>query len=93
MFTQKEREKFKQEVKTLKEKFEELSQKRKPHLKPSLGKFASLGFEFAIPIILGSLGGNYLDSKLESSPWFFIGGFVIGFILGFLLLIQGIQEL
>ena len=45
-----------------------------------LMKWSGLGIEFAGVIILFCYFGYKLDEKLQTSPWFFLGGFFLGFI-------------
>jgi F0F1-type ATP synthase assembly protein I len=42
-----------------------------------------LGFEIAVPIVLGLYGGYRLDLWLETSPWFLMVGAMLGMALGF----------
>lgn len=36
-----------------------------------------LGFVIAIPLVVFSLGGRYVDRAYDTGPWFFLGGLVL----------------
>ena len=42
-----------------------------------------IGFYIAGAIILGLLGGLWLDSKLNSEPFFLIAGLILGIVVAF----------
>ena len=42
------------------------------------GRYSALGIEIAAAIGIGALGGNWLDEKLQSSPWGLFAGMVVG---------------
>ena len=42
-----------------------------------------IGFFIAGSIILGLLGGLWLDSKLNSEPFFLIAGLILGIVVAF----------
>jgi len=44
----------------------------------SAGSFAAVGLEMGFALVLGMLGGWYLDGKLETEPLFFWIGFGLG---------------
>ena len=44
---------------------------------------SSVGLELGVSVLLGLLGGMWLDGKVGSEPWFMLLGLVIGFIAGF----------
>ena len=46
-------------------------------------RFASAGLELAITIVVGYLGGRYLDRKLDTAPTIQIAGLVLGIFAGF----------
>ncbi len=43
-----------------------------------------IGFFIAGSIVLGILGGRWLDSKLNSEPFFLIAGLLLGIVVAFL---------
>ena len=45
--------------------------------------YLGLGFEIAVPIVLGVLGGRWLDRRLATEPWWTIAGAVLGIGAGF----------
>ncbi len=44
---------------------------------------SSVGLELGISVVLGVLGGMWLDDEVGSTPWFMLLGMVIGLIAGF----------
>ena len=59
------------------------------------GRFAGVGFELAAAVVLGYLGGGYLDRWLGTSPYLAYAGLVCGIIAGFrnlILLARSSQE-
>ncbi len=53
----------------------------------------ALGFELAAPVIVGALGGYYLDRKLNSQPWFILLGTIGGFFYGLRTLFRVLKRL
>jgi len=49
---------------------------------------ASVGIELALSIVIGLLGGQWLDGKLGTKPWLMIVGLVLGSFAGFRSLIR-----
>jgi formate hydrogenlyase subunit 3/multisubunit Na+/H+ antiporter MnhD subunit len=47
-------------------------------------RFAGLGFEIVMPVIVGVFGGRWLDGKLGTGPWLLLTGTVLGIAAGFL---------
>lgn len=45
--------------------------------------FGSIGIELVIFVILGVLGGNWLDKRFNTSPFLLITGAVFGATIGF----------
>ena len=59
--------------------------KQKPPSPPilrALGTLGGLGFTFAIPIVLGTILGNYLDGLLNTRPGLTLFGLLLGLIVG-----------
>jgi ATP synthase protein I len=44
----------------------------------ALGSFGTLGLEIALCVIVGTLGGRWIDGKLGTAPWLLIFGFICG---------------
>ena len=42
----------------------------------------ALGFELALPVVVGLFAGYFLDRKLNSQPWLIMLGLVAGFLYG-----------
>jgi len=54
---------------------------------------STLGFQVAAPIVLGILGGQYLDKKFGTGPWLMIVCLFVGLVAsvtGLLRLVQNI---
>ena len=45
-------------------------------------RFANLGFEVALPIVLFVFVGYKVDVWLGSGPWLLLGGSLLGIVLG-----------
>lgn len=41
-----------------------------------------LGFELAVPVVVGLFIGYYLDRKFNSQPWLMLLGLLAGFFYG-----------
>lgn len=48
-----------------------------------LAQAATVGIAFAVAIVLGLTAGWWLDKKLGTAPWFFLGGLMVGIAAGF----------
>jgi len=48
----------------------------------SLGEVASLGLSFVIALMIGTIGGWWLDQKFGWKPYGFFGGFLLGLAAG-----------
>jgi F0F1-type ATP synthase assembly protein I len=46
-------------------------------------RFASIGLEMAVPIVLLIYLGHRLDVWLDREPWFMLGGALIGIVVSF----------
>lgn len=44
---------------------------------------SSVGLELGVSVLLGLLGGMWLDTQAGTEPWLMLLGLVIGFIAGF----------
>jgi len=42
-----------------------------------LGIAWEMGYLIVIPLLLFSLGGKFLDKKINSAPWFFLIGIIL----------------
>ncbi|MDD3486960.1 MAG: AtpZ/AtpI family protein [Candidatus Moranbacteria bacterium] len=40
-----------------------------------------MGYTIAVPIVVFALSGRYADKKLETSPWFLLGGILLSTLL------------
>ena len=50
----------------------------------SIGALSTVGLSFVLAIVLGVAGGVWLDRAAGTSPWGFLGGFVLGAAAGVL---------
>jgi ATP synthase protein I len=55
-------------------------------------RLASVGIEFSISVVIGLLGGRWLDGKLGSEPWLMIVGLLLGVAAGFRGLIRAAKQ-
>lgn len=49
----------------------------------AFARVGSLGIELALSVVVGMLGGRWLDGKLSTAPWLMLLGLVLGVIAGF----------
>jgi ATP synthase protein I len=49
-----------------------------------LGALSTVGLSFVLALVIGVGGGVWLDRTAGTSPWGFLGGFVIGVAAGIL---------
>ncbi len=54
-----------------------------PNVLNTLGALSGMGFTIAIPIVLGTVAGHYLDGLLHTGPLFVLLGLLLGLISGF----------
>jgi ATP synthase protein I len=54
----------------------------------AFARIGSLGIELALSIVIGLLGGRWLDGKLDTAPYLTLIGLILGVIAGFKSLIQ-----
>ncbi len=56
--------------------------KKPPSVWESLALAGQLGFTIAVPLALGAILGNYLDSKTHQTTIFLLLGLLLGLIIG-----------
>ncbi len=54
--------------------------KKPPTVWESFGTLAGIGFMIAIPIVLGTIAGNYLDGLTHTKPLLLVLGLLLGLI-------------
>jgi F0F1-type ATP synthase assembly protein I len=54
----------------------------------AFARIGSLGIELALSIVIGLLGGRWLDGKLDTAPYLTLLGLILGSIAGFKSLVQ-----
>jgi ATP synthase protein I len=57
-----------------------------------LGSYGTVGLEFALSIVVGLLGGQWLDKKLGTAPWLMILGLAYGIAAGTRALYRALQR-
>lgn len=55
-------------------------------------KLAGVGLQFAGVVLLFTLGGHWLDQRLDTGPWLLLVGLVLGLVGGGLSLILSVQR-
>lgn len=45
--------------------------------------YVGLGFELAVPIVVGAFGGRWLDTNFGTTPWLVVIGSLLGIAAGF----------
>ena len=58
----------------------------------AFARFGSLGIELALSVVVGMLGGRWLDGKLSTRPWLMLLGLVLGVIAGFRSIIRSVRS-
>jgi ATP synthase protein I len=53
---------------------------------------SSVGLELGIAVIVGLLGGMYLDSKLGTQPWLMLLFLVFGLVAGFRNVLRAVER-
>ncbi len=53
---------------------------------------SSVGLELGVSVLIGLLGGMWLDGQLGSEPWAMLCGLVIGLIAGFRGVIRAVER-
>ncbi len=48
----------------------------------ALALTTTIGMELAVSVSLGYFGGQYLDQKMATGPWFMLAGVLIGLAVG-----------
>lgn len=57
-----------------------------------LGTYGTVGLEFALSIIVGLLGGQWLDKQFGTAPWLMIIGLAYGIAAGTRALYRALQR-
>ena len=56
-------------------------------------RFAGIGFEFIIAVLLFGWIGHWLDGRLGLAPWLMIAGFGVGFAAGLYIMIRAARSM
>ena len=46
-------------------------------------RYANIGIEMMVSVLIGAFGGYGLDYLFNTKPWFMIVGFILGSVAGF----------
>lgn len=57
------------------------------------GIYGAAGLQLAISVVAFLFIGDYVDRKLNTSPWFTVTGLILGFIGGMVNLIRIVQRI
>jgi len=55
-------------------------------------RYANIGIEMMVSVLIGTLGGYGLDYLLHTKPWFMIVGFILGSVAGFRSLFRLLEQ-
>ena len=65
---------------------------KSPEWQPLMGLF-SVGTVLVVAIVLGYLGGSWVDGRMGSKPWGLISGVLLGSAAGFVQLFRVVKKL
>ena len=51
---------------------------KRPSRWKAAGRASTIGIEICVALVVGILGGDWLDSKLGTRPWLFWIGLIVG---------------
>lgn len=63
------------------------------HRFKGIGTYGTVGLDFAVAVVIGFLGGWWLDNKLGSKPWLSVVGLLLGVAAGFNLLFKAAKRM
>ncbi len=69
-----------------------MTKKRKARIYSEIGRYASLGLEMALSVIIGLAIGAFLDKRLGTGPWMTFIFLILGFAAGFRSLIRAARR-
>jgi len=55
-------------------------------------RYASIGTEMMVSVLIGTFGGYGLDRLLHTKPWLMIVGFILGSVAGFRSLFRLLEQ-
>ena len=56
-------------------------------------KYTGLGIELAVFLVVGVLGGNWIDEKYGTAPWGILGGVAFGIAGGVRTLVRTVKQI
>jgi ATP synthase protein I len=65
---------------------------KKSRLYREVGKYASLGLEMALSVVIGLAFGAFLDKRLKTGPWLTLLFLILGFAAGFRSLLRAARK-
>jgi len=66
--------------------------KKKASIYREIGRYASLGLEMALSVVIGLAIGAFLDKRLRTGPWLTLLFLIFGFAAGFRSLIRAARK-
>lgn len=54
---------------------------------------SSIGTSLVVPVLIGILGGTYLDNHFQTDPWLSLAGVLLGLVLGVTSIVQIIRKI
>lgn len=63
-----------------------------PPLLRGLALGSQIGLSLALPLVVFGLGGRWLDRRLGTFPWLFLGGMVLATVIGAILAVRSVQR-
>jgi ATP synthase protein I len=58
----------------------------------AFARVGALGIELALSVVVGLLGGQWLDGKLSTRPYLTLLGLILGVIAGFRSILQTLRK-
>lgn len=68
------------------------SEKKRSQLFREVGKYAALGLEMALSVIIGLAIGAFLDKRLKTGPWLTLLFLIFGFAAGLRSLVRAVLK-
>lgn len=56
-------------------------------------RFSSLGIELGLSVMIGLIGGQWLDRYFGTAPWLLLAGLLFGLAAGFRSMFRALKEL
>jgi len=56
-------------------------------------RFSSLGIELGLAVMVGLIGGDWLDKQFGTKPWLMVAGLLLGLAAGFRSMLRALKQL